>query len=151
MSESGRSESSSQQWDITLSTRQWKPSKSQAFSSTPREPRVEQRRIQTGMSNLSPAIFDDRSPSPLTTCPSTCAVEDRSPFTPSLMSALGPSKGSWMRICYARRIQPPDLRPLRLLRTSPPPRVIRRIRSSCPAGVDCWVSIPLSDSEDALN
>jgi hypothetical protein len=64
--------------------------KSQAFSPIPREPRVEQRRIQRTASNPIPAVLDEGSPSPSTACPSTSAVDNRSPFTPFIDVGLEP-------------------------------------------------------------
>ena len=61
---------------------------------------------------------------------------------------------SWIRICCARRIQPLGLRPLRLLRASSLPRMMRMMRASCPAWIRCWgldSTRPHSGSEDALN
>ena len=71
--------------------------KSQAFSPTPQEPKVVQRRIQRETSDPNPAVFDGGSPSPSTTRPSTSALDHRSPFMPlidvapeSLESLLDP-------------------------------------------------------------
>jgi hypothetical protein len=50
--------------------------KPQAFSPTPRGPRVEQGRIQRGTSDPNPAVLDDGSPSPSITGPSTSAVDN---------------------------------------------------------------------------
>jgi hypothetical protein len=50
--------------------------KRQAFSPIPREPRVEQERIQRATSDPNPAALDDGSPSPSTTGPSISAVDN---------------------------------------------------------------------------
>jgi hypothetical protein len=50
--------------------------KPQALSPIPREPRVEQKRIQRATSDPSPAALDDSSLSPSTTGPSTSAVDN---------------------------------------------------------------------------
>ena len=64
--------------------------KSQAFSPTPREPRLKQRRVQRATGDPKPAVLDDSSPSPSTACPSTSAIDTRSPFTPLTDIGLEP-------------------------------------------------------------
>ena len=50
--------------------------KPQAFSPIPREPRIEQGKIQRATNGPNPAVLDDGSPSPSTTGPSTSAVDN---------------------------------------------------------------------------
>ena len=68
--------------------------KPQAFSPIPREPRVEQRRIQRATSGPNPAVLNDGSSSPFTTGPSTSAADNGLPDPDLLCSKNSTSRSS---------------------------------------------------------
>ena len=110
--------------------------KPQAFSPIPREPRVEQERIQRATSDPNPAALDDGSPSPSTTGPSTSVV-DNGLLDPNLLC----SKNS-----TSRSSPPAASQDITTAQNDEDENELPSLESLL--GLD---SSPRSDSEDALN